>query len=225
MKRIILILVCCLFYNIVEAQSKAEDQFGAWYALTLTHKFNDKWSAGFTSDFRFYEVTSDLQQYMLRSNLRYTLSKKVSFALGHAAFGTDPSYDNPTPNYVNEQRLVADVNVTNVLGKLKLKHRYRYEHRFLRSQGENDTRGWFRYQLGVSYPLSDKWTADVYDEIFLNFEAPTFAQNWFGIGVSYQISKALKARLGYLKFTQEYPNFDRLKFGLVVNTNAIFSKK
>ncbi|MDA9969204.1 DUF2490 domain-containing protein, partial [Polaribacter sp.] len=116
-----------------------------------------------------------------------------------------------------------DINWNTNLTKLKIRHRFRFEHRFIEFQGDKSTENWVRYDLNATYPLSKTWSIYAFNEIFINFKGETIPQNWTGGGLLYTLNSHLKLKAGY--FNQQFKNrdFDRLQLGILLNTD--FRKK
>tara|TARA_R110002072_G_scaffold16233_1_gene63732 strand:+ start:34382 stop:35062 length:681 start_codon:yes stop_codon:yes gene_type:complete len=193
------------------AQNTGTDELGAWYILASNSKVSEKFSVQLQTQFRFFELTSEIQQFKIRSGVKYRIMEGLSVGAGYAYFRNDFSYLSETPEAFDEHRIVEDILLDHNLGKVKINHRARLENRFIVANGETDTRHWFRYMAQFVYPFSDNWSADIYNEIWLNVgNEPTFAQNWLGVGLGYKISDLIKSRVGYQRIHLDGPDFDRL---------------
>lgn len=208
MKKLFIITVLLITTQII-AQKNPEKSFGAWYMYSGSHKISDKFSAKTLAHFRFFDLGDDFQQLLIRVAGNYKISQKVNVSLGYAFLNTDSTF-GLDGGEVNENRIYEDINVkykTNLLGWA---HRFRFEHRFL----DSGLRNLFRYQIGFSHPINEKWSAYLYDEIHFNFSGKNFAQNWAGTGVKYKLSNTLKLQLGYMKIYNPKANFDRIQVGI-----------
>lgn len=206
------------------AQQNPNDELGAWYILASNSKISEKLSVGLQTQFRFFELASEIQQFKIRTGAKYRIMEGLSVGLGYAYFRNDFSYLSDTPPSFDEHRIVEDIYLDHKLGKVKVDHRARLENRFIITNGNTDTRHWFRYMGKLTYPFLDVWSADVYNEIWLNVgDEPTFAQNWFGIGLSYKFNALIKTRVGYQRIHLDGPDFDRLLLQLTFTPD--FSKK
>ena len=208
-----------LTYNQTRAQN-AENKLGAWYMYNGSHQLSEKISLKTMAHFRYYEVAGEFQQEIYRLGINYKFNSKVNFTVGYSFVSTDVAYRIPSTN-VNENRIYEDLNISGKIKKFNLKHRIRLEHRFFNSTSSH----WFRYDLNVSYPISEKWSVYAYNELFLNIdESKRFVQNWTGGGFIHKLNSSLKFKLGY--FYQKLPNagFNRLQLGIVLNTNHIKNK-
>lgn len=195
------------------SQSTGEKELGVWYMYNGTHKLSDKFSLKTMAHFRFFEIGDDLQQFITRLGVNYKINKNLSVTVGHAFLNTDGTFDQLGGD-AYENRTYEDFNVKHSISKLGFAHRLRAEQRFF----ESGTGHFLRYQLGLSYPIDEKWSTYLYDEIFMDFDGENFNQNWLGAGFKYKLSKVLKLQLGYMKITDANDrNFDRIQIGVALN--------
>ncbi|CAL2101411.1 conserved protein of unknown function [Tenacibaculum sp. 190130A14a] len=212
MKKLFL-LTFILFSIQSYSQSTGEKELGVWYMYNGTHKLSDKFSLKTMAHFRFFEVGDDLQQFITRLGVNYKINKNLSVTIGHAFLNTDGTF-NELGGDAYENRTYEDFNVKHNISKLGFAHRLRAEQRFF----ESGTGHFLRYQLGLSYPIDEKWSTYLYDEIFMDFDGENFNQNWLGAGFKYKLSKTLKLQLGYMKITDaEDRSFDRIQIGIALN--------
>lgn len=213
MNRILkIVIVLCLTIATQTNAQEAKDELGTWYILASNNKITDQIDIQAQTQFRFYELASEIQQFKIRLGGTYQFSETFKAGLGYAYFNNDFSYLSETPENFNEQRLVVDAHLFQNLYKFKLQHRYRFEQRYL--EDREDT-SWLRYMLKANYKYSGKIAFDVYDEVFLNLNGDSFfAQNWIGAGVSYTFTTLIKARLGYQNIQTEGDDFNRILLGI-----------
>lgn len=218
--------VCLLamFTNQAVAQNGAENELGVWYILSSNSKISEKFSVQLQTQLRYFEFASELQQFKIRSGVKYRIMEGLSVGAGYAYFRNDFSYLSETPPDFTEHRIVEDIYLDHSVGKVKVNHRARLENRFIVQNGTTDTRHWFRYMGQLVVPFLDVWSADIYNEIWLNVgDEPTFAQNWLGAGLSYQLNELIKTRVGYQKIHLDGPDFDRILVALTFTPD--FRKK
>ncbi len=210
-KKIIGLAITLITMGAVNAQQNEFDETGAWYILSSSSKLSEKISVGLQTQVRFFELTSEIQQFKIRTGAKYRIMEGLSAGIGYAYFRNDFSYLSDTPPSFDEHRIVEDIYLDHNIGKVKVDHRARLENRIIVANGDTDTRHWFRYMGKITYPFLDVWSADVYNEIWLNVgDEPNFAQNWLGLGLSYKFSKLIKSRIGYQRIHLDGPDFDRL---------------
>ena len=214
MRKQIVAIGMMLFISLnVISQQNASEELGAWYILASNSKISEKLSIGLQTQFRFFELTSEIQQFKIRTGAKYRIMEGLSAGIGYAYFKNDFSYLSDTPPSFDEHRIVEDIYLDHKLGKVKVDHRARVENRFVVTNGNTETFHWFRYMGQLTYPFLDVWSADIYNEIWLNIgDEPTFAQNWLGVGLGYKFNDLIKSRVGYQKIHLDGPDFDRVIF-------------
>mgnify|MGYP005724532505 CR=1 FL=1 len=219
MKKVILLCGLSLLFAKTQAQESSEKKLGAWFMYNGSHKVSDQFSLKTMAHYRYFETTSEFQQSIYRLGLNYTANKNFNFTLGISPVKTDTQYQSPS-EFATEFRIYEDINWNSHFTKLKLRHRFRFEHRFIELQGDKFTENWVRYDLNASYPLSKTWSVYAFNEIFVNFKGEVVPQNWTGAGVLYTLNSNLKLKVGY--FNQKFKNssFNRLQLGIILNTNV-----
>ncbi len=216
MKKTVIFLLFLVSINSY-AQENPEKELGVWYMYNGSHKVSDKFSLKTMAHFRFFEVGDDMQQFIGRLGGNYQFNKTVSATIGYAFLNTDDldSY-NVDGGDDNEHRIYEDLNVKHKLSNLGIAHRLRAEQRFFESR----TGHFIRYQLGLSYPLSKKWSTYLYDEIFFDFDGQSYNQNWFGTGLKYKLSDVVKLQVGYMNISNDASrSFDRIQLGIAISTD------
>ena len=185
------------------------------------HKVSEKWALETMAHFRYYELYSNYQQEIYRLAANYSVSKNLNISIGYAYAVLDPFFgDQRTLTFDN--RIYEDFNLSHAVNKFKFRHRFRFEHRFLRSNFMNETSNWFRYDIKISYPISDTFTVYAFNEIITNMDRKkVFAQYWAGFGLNHKVSNTLKLTLGYLQIRFPNETQKRLQLGVILNTNHI----
>ncbi len=210
----------------MQAQNSPENKLGTWYMYNGSHQLSEKYSLKTMAHFRYYEVTSQFQQEIYRLGVNYAFNPKTNLTLGLSYSTADTEYDISSRN-LYEYRFYEDLNLKSIWGKFTAKHRFRLEQRFIHKNIIiNQFQNWLRYNLNVSYPLSEKFSAYVFNEIFLNLNRPeTFAQNWTGAGFLYKLNKNIKLKTGYFQIKLPNATLKRLQLGVILNTNFIKKSK
>ena len=209
-----------LFLSVLplSAQIEGEDRLGAWYMYFGTNKVADRWSIHTEAQFRFWEVSRNFNQLLLRTGANYHISDEAIATLGYGYINTDITFDDPPgEENVKEHRLFLQFILKNEVGKFLFEHRYRFEQRFIDFGDESDTRYRVRYRLQLTYPLSNLWFINVYDEIFLNLQGNVFDQNRLYGALGFKLSPVTSIQLGYLKNHFPSAHFDRLQLGFFIN--------
>jgi hypothetical protein len=124
------------------------------------------------------------------------------------------------PNW--EHHGFAQVQFSNLIDRVRMQHRYRWEHRRMAQlrpgadPSESVFHGYsasnrFRYRLWVTVPLGTKgpWTVNAYNEAFVSLGGTVpgdrFSQNRLSGLMGYQVSKELNVMAGYLHQTINRP--------------------
>ena len=218
MKKLILLLCLNIISLNSSAQNSPQNKLGNWYMYNGSHKLSEKYAVKTMAHLRYFELTDEFQQSIYRLGLNYNLNSKINLTFGVSYADADTEYQNPS-NLFTEFRLYEDINLNYKLGDFKLRHRFRFEHRFIEINDIKSTVNWLRYDINGTYPLSNTWNIYAFNEIFFNFKGDLIAQNWTGAGFLYALNNSIKFKVGY--FYQKLPNFgfNRLQLGIIVNTN------
>lgn len=208
--KFLLIFVVCSFK--IQAQENASKKLGSWYIVASNTSISNKLTIGVQTQFRNYEIASQLQQFKARLESNYKITKDVSVGVGYGYFYNDPSYNARTPSNFSEHRFVLDGFLNNKLAKGDFKQRFRFEHRMFPT---GQPLSWMRYMLTYQYPLTQKVSVDIYDELFINLQGNNaFAQNWIGGGATYKINNLINTRIGYQNIKIDGNYFDRVLVGI-----------
>lgn len=216
--RLLLSIVCIGIMQTSFSQNST-DKIGNWFMYNGSHKIAHNWKIQTMAHFRYYELADNFQQEIYRLAANYTFHKKLNASIGYSYVTTDVVFGNPDPT-VFENRIYEDINYINFIKKLKLRHRFRFEHRFITAQSVRSESHWFRYDLNLNYPISKNWSAYVFNEIFFNMDrSKRFVQNWTGFGFLHKLNQSLKLNIGYQQIKLSNEVQKRLLLGIILNTN------
>ena len=224
MKKIFLILSLSFICIKTQGQKNPENQLGTWYMYNGSHKLSKKYSLKTMAHFRYFELASEFQQEIYRLGINYTFTPKTNVTLGVSYATADVAYDASSVN-LYESRFYEDLNLKSNWRKFTAKHRFRFEQRFIHKNIDTDQfQNWLRYDLNLSYPLSNTWSTYAFNEIFINLNsAKTFSQNWTGVGFLYKWTNNIKLKMAYLQIKTPNLILKRMQLGVILNTN--FTKK
>ena len=220
MKEISILLCLSLLCFKIQAQNSTKNNLGTWYMYNGSHKISNKFALKTMAHFRYFEVASEFQQEIYRLGVNYSFNPKLNLTLGLSYATADLVYNEPSIN-LYEYRFYEDLNVKSKWGKFNANHRFRLEHRFIHKDIYNNvTQSWIRYNLNVAFPLSKKWNAYAFNELFLNLDrSKRFAQNWTGAGFTYLLNSIVKFKMGYFQIKTSTNILKRLQLGIILNTN------
>ena len=224
MKKISVLLCLSFFCLKIQSQDSVENTLGTWYMYNGSHKLSEKFALKTMAHFRYFELASEFQQEIYRLGANYTFNKNTNLTLGLSYATADLDYNMPSI-HLYEYRFYEDLNLKSKWGVFNAKHRFRFEQRFIHRDITTDQfQSWLRYDLNVSYPISNTWSVYTFNELFLNLNSSkTFAQNWTGAGFLHKWNKNLKFKIGYFQIKSPTRILKRLQLGVILNTD--FTKK
>lgn len=134
--------------------------------------------------------------------LTYKVSNGFSLAASYVYERQRPMGDN----YRNEHRFYLQGTYTYNLGNTAVKHRLRFDGRFIgdRSTGEFPYTHRVRYLFGVSTPIHkehNRWYVSAYNEFFFNTSSNSrviYAEDWAFAGIGYKTRSAGNIEAGPL---------------------------
>jgi len=215
-----------LFTNIAMAQIGN----GGWFNLTHTQKLSPK--IDLLSDFQFRSSNNFdyLGTRLLRGAFSYNLNKQHSVALGYANV-TDWDMINEERISTLENRVFQQYVYKNVVERLRLNFRMRFEQRFRGPDAEFSQR--LRLQVNALIPLiaDEKFTKGMYSllqsEVMFNVQNKENINNSFFdqhrplVALGYRFNKYIDTEVGYLRLQQRKKTGDierdLLQFRILTN--------
>ncbi|HNY39420.1 MAG TPA: DUF2490 domain-containing protein [Bryobacteraceae bacterium] len=179
------------------------DKRQQWFIYSADHAVSSKW--GFHFDGSWRQMNDALwNQWNIRPGVNYQLSRNVQLSAAYSYFNSHPEGLASTNRASPEHRLQEQIVVGQPAGKLALRHRFRFDQRFLGSGYEpGRERTWnlqerVRYMIRTDIPIK-KAKDDrpvvylgLYNEMFLRFGYAghsTFDQNRIYAGLGFRPSK------------------------------------
>ncbi|GAB3194962.1 hypothetical protein ABID22_000043 [Pontibacter aydingkolensis] len=216
-----------------------------WLGYHNTVEWHSGWSVNSEIEERRYFNPDKQHQFLVRSQLKYTLGASWSVAAGLAYFLQSPQNPKATETLVvPELRPHLQLDYRQQIHKLTITHRYRAEKRFFRNVvNEELTKGYnsnyrFRYRIGLELPVANikqqPLKLKINDEIMFNagkrIANNSFDQNRIYGGLNYTLNQQVTVEAGYLKWFQQrasgFEYYDRDIVRLVVTHNiSVKSKK
>ena len=200
-----------------------EKNLGNWFMYFGTHKLSEKYSLHYETQLRNYELVSNFNQLLPRVGLNYHIDKNTSLTAGYAFIPTQNVFDQGWgEEMVAENRIWEQFILKNVVNRMKIRHRYRLEQRWVKLGEETTYKNRARYMLSVKLPISKNEDSplfiSLYDEIFLNISDNPFDQNRLFAALGYQFNKQMNFQVGYLRHRSGNLNLNRLQLAVFLNT-------
>lgn len=222
-RKLILYIICFTFVsNNIKGQN-IEENFGSWLMYFGTHKLSDNYSLHYETQLRNYEILSNFNQLLPRVGLNYHIDKNTSITAGYAFIPTQNKFDKGWgEKIVTENRIWQQFILKNVVGRIKIRHRYRLEQRWIKNEALTYYKNRARYMLSLKIPISKNEESplfiSLYDEIFLNISNTPFDQNRLFAALGYQVNKQMNFQLGYLRHRSGILNLNRLQIAVFLTT-------
>lgn len=226
-KKGIFYLICSVFISInVKAQNpveKAENELGNWLMYFGTHKISEKYSLHYETQLRNYEIISNFNQLLPRVGLNYHIDENSIVTAGYAFIPTQNEFDKGWgKEMVTENRIWEQFILRNSINRVKIRHRYRLEQRWVKAGDITNYKNRARYMLSLKLPISKNEESPLfisfYDEIFLNISDNPFDQNRLFAALGFQVNKQMNIQLGYLRHRAGSLDLNRLQLALFLNT-------
>lgn len=183
-----------------------------WFLLLNHYSITPKLKIGNEFHIRRDAWLKDQQQLLIRPYFDYKLHERFHLTAGYSYILTSPYGDYPVPVAQPEHNVWEQFVINNKIGKNKISHRYRMEHRFRGGfatdpGGEDIIDGYnfsnrFRYRLTYRRPLTDILFIHAFDEIWVNlsdrFAIRSFDRNWVYAGLGAKFLEGGNVQLAYL---------------------------
>ena len=115
-----------------------EENLGNWFMYFGTHKLSEKYSLHYETQLRNYELVSNFNQLLPRVGLNYHIDKNTSLTAGYAFIPTQNVFDQGWgEEMVTENRIWEQFILKNVVNRVKIRHRYRLEQRWVKARRRN----------------------------------------------------------------------------------------
>lgn len=212
----LLIVVCCFFaVNCTQAQRVVDNNSNLWFSHWGDHRIAERWSLHSEFHIRRADFGATAQQLLIRPAVNYHLHEKVMLTGGYSYYENYRYGAFPIRAANWEHHGFAQVQFSSIINKVKMQHRYRWEHRRMAMLLPGDdpekfefvgysASNRFRYRLWVTMPLGKDgpWSVNGYNEVFVSLGGTVpgdrFSQNRVSGLMGYHVSKELTLMAGYL---------------------------
>ncbi len=220
MKRLIILVALISSQAALFSQNPSEDFLGSWYTFGSSHRLTERFSLSPYGELRYYEPSSNYNLAFISLRVNYHLNAKSSIGLGYAYLDIDTVFEFDEVPHVKEHRILEQYVYNHKIGKFKVQHRGRLEHRFLEFRTRNELQQRFRYRFSLKYDLNRSFYLKLNEEGFINFQDQVFHENRFFIGIGAHVSKNVQIEAGYLKHHIRKNNLNRIMVGLSFQTDS-----
>lgn len=210
------------------AQRVTDSQQHLWISHWGDQRISERWSFHTEGHWRRDNLGKDWQQLLLRPAINFHLNDQVLLTQGYSYYFNYAYGEHPIKYQNWEHHLFQQVQLSGqAIGRARLQHRFRMEERFIAklvpssddpAQGEFEHYTYqsrFRYRVWLTVPLGHEkvepgvFSAQFYDEVFLNFgdsqRSDYIHQNRISALLGYQVSKPFSVLAGYLYQTINRP--------------------
>ena len=207
------LLIILFLINIFSVKSQ-ESNIGNWLIYFGNKDLNSSFNWHHEIQHRNYNVLGELEQLLVRTGLGYNVNENNNILLGYGFIDSrNKAIESNEILKVNEHRIYQQFISKQVIGKIKIQHRYRFEQRFI----EDDFKLRYRYFLSLNIPLlktNKKYYISAYNEIFIDAsQENSFDRNRIYGGLGYKLNSNIKLELGYMN--QIFNNSTRDQFNVI----------
>jgi hypothetical protein len=217
MKLVSIVVPILLFTTQIIAQTSSLESVSSWYRITGNHQINEQFSLSSGAELWYYEPNSNFHNLMLSAGVKYMPHKQHIFGIAYMHATIDTNFkeeDNPN---VTEHRLLEQYTFRHTIGRLKIAHRNRIEHRFFYNERKS-TNHRYRYQISGTYPIHKTISIIAAEEVLVGLKGSKLVENRFFAGFGLRISSHYSLKLGYIKNHIKQSSFDRVLLNLNINT-------
>ncbi|WP_242086408.1 DUF2490 domain-containing protein [Aestuariivivens sediminis] len=219
MKNLVFVLGFVLTFCISHAQLNPEDKLGISYEFGITHKISENFSISTYSLLWLYEVNDNFNFILLNAGLNYQITPHASGSISYGYSDYDGTIDISSPHTL-ENRISEHIVYKHHLIKVPLEHRFKVEHRFLRTPTSKQTVTRFRYRIATQFKLSHALFIYLKNEWLLSPNLSNTPENRFNGGLGIHWNKSSTVLLGYFnRNTMNRMNLHRLQVGLFIKTD------
>ena len=207
------LLIILFLINIFSVKSQ-ESNIGNWLIYFGNKDLNSSFNWHHEIQHRNYNILGELEQLLVRTGLGYNVNENNNILLGYGFIDSrNKAIESNEILKVNEHRIYQQFISKQVIGKIKIQHRYRFEQRFI----EDDFKLRYRYFLSLNIPLlktNKKYYISAYNEIFIDAsQENSFDRNRIYGGLGYKLNSNIKLEMGYMN--QIFNNSSRDQFNVI----------
>lgn len=211
----IILITFLLTGSFAQRPREVQIQNHFWTSINTQARISNKWTLITDVQIRRTNYLKNNNFYYTRLGASYAITKNLSVAFsgGHMWLANRTA---TTELFVNENRLVQQVQLNHPFGKIQLSQRLRLEERWIQKLMNSELTNTYRYitriryQLSLSVPLSkNKYAPSLAfaDELMMQTGKDiiynNFDQNRWFAGIKQQIIPSLAVDFGYMRVWQQ----------------------
>jgi hypothetical protein len=201
------------------AQHPEENEYGSWLLLCGTAKVHEDWSIPAVGIIRHHHMLDRYGFFFFRTGASYQTGQNSELTGGLALLNSSSYSETTTVSNTNQLWLYGEYTLNSKFNDNSFSHRMRFENR--RSIGGEPTKvnNRIRYRLQYVRPIRNGFYFKAFDELFLAIDGDTFDQNRVFVGFGRQMSKEIKADIGYFnhKFSDSSDHMLRLSISFSID--------
>lgn len=200
------------------SQTTAEDELGAWYTISGSHRISDDFSISTLAQLWLFEEVENFNFVLFTGGLNYHISPKLTTTIALSYADIDGGFSTNKP-HTYENRLAQQIVFKHKIAKLPIDHRFRAEQRFFSKLNTKSTKHRLRYRIGAKIILNKHLFIRLNDEFLATLQNDIVTENRLYSALGINIAKSSNLQLGYLNRKIKGQNFHRLQVGLFFKTD------
>ena len=201
--RTCLIIFCCCFSLISNAQRQINDQSLFWLGSVNDIRLNEHWGLNADFHYRSFDFLSHSYNYIVRGRGDYYFNKSLTAGIGYGRMWT-AAFTIPLAPFSHENRITEQVQLNSKKGRFSISNRWRLEQRWQQKIVDNKKTGDYRFTLRPRYaiifiyspfknPKLPSFTN--YNEIMMRFGKEVVDNSFDQLRLSFGIRQIITAQL------------------------------
>lgn len=197
------------------AQHPEENEYGSWLLLCGTAKVHEDWSIPAVGIIRHHHMLDRYGFFFFRTGASYQTGQNSELTGGFALLNSNSYLETNT----NQLWLYGEYTLNSKFNDNSFSHRIRFENRRWIGGEAPEVNNRVRYRLQYVRPIQNGFYFKAFDELFLSMDGDIFNQNRVFVGFGRQMSKEIKADIGYFnhKFSNSSDHMIRLSISFFID--------
>jgi hypothetical protein len=213
--RTYLIIFCCSFSFIANAQKQINHQSLFWLGSVNDIRLNEHWGLNADFHFRSYSFLSHPYNYILRGRGDYYFNESLTAGIGYGHMWTT-AFTVPRSPFSNENRITEQLQLNSKKGRFAISNRWRLEQRWQQKILDNQKTTDYRFTVRLRYAISFIYSPfknpalpsfTNYNEFMMQFGEEvvynTFDQLRLSFGIRQMITPQLNLDVNYMYLYQQ----------------------